>query len=129
MKHSSDAIQQIKLLITDQLLTIEVKSYFNINWKQVQDVVPWLTCLRSMSKTVHCCDSGECTDLKRDQELSSPNGINRWVTSVSGAGSRESDWWIGFPLENRDQRVCDGYPDRWDTPVPSTPVGEGQLME
>lgn len=32
-KHSSDAIQQIKLLITDHILTIEVKSYFNINSK------------------------------------------------------------------------------------------------
>lgn len=38
MKHSSDAIQQIKLLITDQILTIEVKSYFNINSKRVQYV-------------------------------------------------------------------------------------------
>lgn len=91
MKYSSDAIQQIKLLRTDHILTIEVKSYFNDNSKQAQYVLPWLTFLRSMSKTVYCCDSGECTDLKRDQELSSPNGINRWVASVSGAGSRESD--------------------------------------
>lgn len=41
MEHILDAIQQIKLLITDHILTV-VLLYFNINSKQVQYVVPWL---------------------------------------------------------------------------------------